>query len=52
MKLYRIEEYFTDGWALIDVHAQKLTRERCEELLEEYMIQGYNPNYLRVVADN
>ena len=51
-RLYRIEEYFTDGWCLIDESAQKLTREKCDEMLENYMIAGYNPNYLRAVPDN
>jgi len=50
--LYRIEEYFTNGWELIDASASKLTREQCDQLLEEYLKRGYNPNSLRAVRDN
>jgi ribulose bisphosphate carboxylase small subunit len=50
--LYRIEESFTDGWELIDSSAQKLTREQCDEKLKQYLSQGYNPNYLRVILDS
>lgn len=51
-QLYRIEELYTAGWALIDETASKLTKERCNELLNYYIGEGYNPNYLRAVPDN
>lgn len=50
-KRYRIEENFTDGWALIDSSAQNLTREQCDQLIQFYLSQGTNPNYLRAVPD-
>lgn len=50
-QLYRIEERFTNGWEVIDESAQKLTKEKCDELLRQYLIQGYNPNCLRAVPD-
>ena len=50
-QLYRIEELFTNGWELIDSRAQKLTKEQCEQLLNQYLAEGYNPNYLRAVPD-
>jgi hypothetical protein len=50
-QLYRIEELFTGGWELIDENATKLTKEECNQKLNEYLAQGYNPNYLRAVAD-
>lgn len=50
--LYRIEERFTNGWELIDESAQHLSREQCDQLLNEYMTRGYNPNTLRVVREN
>lgn len=52
MNLYRIEENFTGGWELIDTEAQKLTKEQCDQLLQQYLAQGHNPNYLRAVLDN
>lgn len=50
-QLYRIEEMYTNGWELIDSNAQKLTKEKCKELLEHYLAEGHNPNYLRAVPD-
>lgn len=51
-QLYRIEEFFTNGWELIDPQSQKLTKEECKKQLEGYLTQGYNPNHLRVVLDD
>ena len=51
-QLYKIEELYTAGWALIDETACKLTKERCDTLLQYYIGEGYNPNYLRAVPDN
>lgn len=50
-QLYRIEELFTAGWELVDPSAIKLTREQCDQRLQEYLSRGYNPNYLRAVPD-
>ena len=50
-QLYRIEEYFTNGWDLIDESAQKLSKADCNVRLNEYLRQGHNPNYLRAVVD-
>jgi len=50
--LYRIEEYFTNGWELIDESASKLTKDQCDQRLQEYLERGYNPNCLRAVRDN
>jgi hypothetical protein len=50
-QLYRIEEYFTNGWELIDESATKLSKEECQRKLEAYLAEGHNPNYLRAVPD-
>jgi hypothetical protein len=50
--LYRIEEYCTSGWELIEPHQVQLTKEQCKESIELYLAQGYNPSYLRVLPDN
>ena len=34
-KLYRIEELCTDGWAVIDDKAGKLTKEQASKRLDE-----------------
>ena len=50
--IYRIEELFTNGWELIDESAQHLTKEECDQLLNYYLSQGYNPNNLRAVRED
>lgn len=50
-KLYKIEELCTTGWTLIDDSATKLTKEECQEKLQAYFAEGYNPNHLRVLPD-
>ena len=47
---YRIEELTTEGWTLIENQAAKVTKERCDELLVQYVNSGSNPNRLRAVA--
>ena len=49
---YRIEEYSTMGWTLIDHDAVKMPRPIAEQRLNRYIELGHNPEYLRVVVDN
>ena len=49
-KFYRIEELTTEGWTLIEDQAAKVTKERCDELLTQYVNGGQNPNRLRAIA--
>jgi len=46
---YRIEEFFTNGWGLIDDSSSKLTKEECDAKLQYYVEKGYNPQRLRAV---
>jgi len=50
--LYKIEEYTTTGWGLIEKDAIKLPRHIAEEKINRLMAMGHNPNYLRVIVDN
>ena len=52
IKLYRIEEFCTTGWELIADDAVKLTKEQCDQQLQEYLNIGYSPNRMRAVSDN
>lgn len=45
--LYRIEYEFTNGWNLIEESAHSLTKQECDRLLQHYLSQGYNPNFMR-----
>lgn len=49
--LYRIEEFCTSGWELIEANQVQLTKEQCKENIQMYIAQGYNPKYLRAVLD-
>ena len=50
-KRYRIEEFATTGWELIEATDVNLTKEECDAKLQEYIQMGSNPNKLRVVRD-
>ena len=50
-KLYRIEELTTEGWTLLDDKAVKLTRVRCDVMLNEFMASGVNASRMRAVLD-
>jgi hypothetical protein len=49
--LYRIEEFNTTGWELINEHEVQLTREVCAQHIQNYMSEGMSPDNLRVVVD-
>ncbi len=50
-KLWRIEELTTEGWTLLDDRAVKLTKEKCDIMLEEFLATGVNANRMRAVPD-
>ena len=50
-RLWRIEELTTEGWTLLDDKAVKLTKERCDVMLNEFIAAGVNPNRMRAVPD-
>jgi hypothetical protein len=50
--LYRIEEFITTGWELIDKKEVQLTKEVCAQHLQGYISEGINPNLLRAVIDD
>ena len=50
-KLWRIEELTTEGWTLLDDKAVKLTKERCDVMLEQFMASGVNASRMRAVPD-
>ena len=50
-QLYRIEEEYTTGWALVEPTYVKLTKEDAVKILNGLMADGYNPDRLRAVPD-
>ena len=49
--LYRIEEFTTTGWELIDQTEVQLTKDVCSRHIQSYIDEGMNPNLLRAVID-
>jgi hypothetical protein len=49
--LYRIEEFTTTGWELINEREVQLTRDICSENVQHYLGSGMSPDRLRVVID-
>ncbi len=49
---YRIEEFATTGWELIETSDANLSKEDCDTKLQEYIAFGRNPNKLRVVRES
>ena len=49
-KLYKILTFQTNGWNLIEDYANNLTRNQCDEMLNDFIREGYNPNKLKAVS--
>ena len=49
-KLYKILTFNTNEWNFIKDYANNVTRERCDELIQQFISDGYNPNKLKAVA--
>lgn len=49
-KLYKILQNYTDGW-VAELTDCKLTKEQAKQRLNQYISEGINPNYLKVVID-
>ena len=48
---YRVEQYFTTGWGVVDENAIKLTKDEAKTVLERLMTEGVNPDELRAIPD-
>ena len=48
-KKYKILERITTGWHLIANNADELTKEECDNMLQDLVNQGQNPNDLKAV---
>ena len=51
-KLYKILLQATNGWHLIEDYATNLSKDRCSQLLNQFINEGYNPNDLKAVRVN
>jgi len=50
MNTYRIEELDTTGWVMVEKY-EKLPRDKAKQVVDQLIVDGYNPNRLRVVVD-
>ena len=48
---YRVEQYFTTGWGIVDKNSIKLTTDEAKKILENLMKEGVNPDELRAIPD-
>ena len=48
---YRVEQYFTTGWGVVDERAIKLTKDEARKVLENLLAEGVNPNDIRAIPD-
>ena len=51
-KRYKIILQSTSGWNLIEDYATNLPKERCSQLLNQFIREGNNPNDLKAVLVN
>jgi hypothetical protein len=51
-KLYRIEELCTTGWELVDENYVNMTKDQTQQVLNQLIADGYNPNSLRAVPNS
>ena len=51
-KLYEVRQLTTTGWYLLDQDATNLTKEQCDDKLDEYMSDGISPQRLKVIRLN
>lgn len=49
--LYRIEELSTSGWFVIERY-EKMTKENAKTTWDDLVLEGYNPNRMRIVRDD
>ena len=50
---YKVLRLTTEGWTLVDDQAVNLTKEQCDQVLNNLVqMEGMNPRELRAVKDN
>ena len=50
---YKGLRFTTEGWTLADEQAVNLTKEQCDQVLNNLVqMEGINPNTLKAVRDN
>ena len=48
---YRVEQYYTTGWSVVDREAIKLSKDEARKWLEIKLAEGVNPDELSAIPD-
>ena len=48
---YRVEQYYTTGWSIVDKEAIKLSKDEARKWLESKLAEGVSPDDLRAIPD-
>ena len=48
---YRVEQYYTTGWSIVDREAIKLSKDEARKWLEIKLAEGVNPDELRAIPE-
>ena len=48
---YRVEQYYTTGWSVVDKDAIKLSKDEARKWLQQMMNEGVSPEDLRAIPD-
>ena len=48
---YRVEQYYTTGWSIVDREFIKLSKDEARKWLEIKLAEGVNPDELRAIPD-
>ena len=52
-RTYKIQRITTEGYTEVDnINAVKLTKEQCDQVIQNLIADGVNPKEIRAVKDN
>ena len=50
---YKVLRLTTEGYTMVDnIHAVKLTKEQCDQVIRNLIADGVNPREIKAVKDN
>ena len=50
---YKVLRLTTEGYTMVDnIHAVKLTKEQCDQVIQNLIADGVNPREIKAVRDN
>ena len=49
---YKVIRLTTEGWTLVDENAQNLTKEQCDQVIQNLIADGVDYREIKAVRDN